>query len=84
MQNAGVTGGLGESKPVDNDVTELVERLKPEIIKKICDSGADKCPSTDAKIVVTSYKTQTVAGTNYFVGLVAINSRLHEFEYVSL
>lgn len=76
MQNAGLTGGLGESKPVDKGVTELVERLKPDIIKKICDSGVEKCPSADAQIVVNSYKTQTVAGTNYFVGLVAINSFL--------
>lgn len=54
-------------KPVDNEVTELIERLRPEIIRKICDSGVEKCPSTDAKIVVNNYKTQVVGGLNYFV-----------------
>ncbi|XP_037041011.1 cystatin-A2-like isoform X1 [Bradysia coprophila] len=65
---AQVAGGLGASKPVDADVTEVIERQRDSIIKKICDSGST-CPSADAKIVINSYKTQTVAGTNYFVGL---------------
>lgn len=63
---------MGEAKPVDNDVTELVERLRSDILKKICESGVEKCPSSDAKIVVNNYKTQVVSGTNYFVGLVLI------------
>lgn len=70
------TGGLGASKPVDDDVNELITRLKPEIIKKICEIGGDKCPSPDASIVVHSYKTQVVAGTNYFVGLVESSNLL--------
>lgn len=68
LQKAQVAGGLGASKPVDSDVTDLVERQKANILKKICDTGS-ACPSADAKFVINSYKTQTVAGTNYFIGL---------------
>ncbi|KAG4073285.1 hypothetical protein HA402_008631 [Bradysia odoriphaga] len=68
MSTKAQKGGLGAYKPVDAEVTELIERQRANIIKKICDSGST-CPSADAKIVINSYKTQTVAGTNYFVGL---------------
>lgn len=63
-------GAIGESKPADSEVTELVERLRLDIIRQIGESGVEKCPTSDAKIVVNEYKQQTVAGTNYFVGLV--------------
>lgn len=65
---------MGESKPADNDVNELVERLKPDIIKKVCESVEGNCPSTDSEIVVKTYKTQTVAGTNYFIRSVELLS----------
>ncbi|XP_037041013.1 cystatin-A2-like isoform X3 [Bradysia coprophila] len=68
MSTKAQRGGLGASKPVDAEVTELIERQKENIIKKICDSGSS-CPTSDAKIVINSYKKQTVSGSNYFVGL---------------
>lgn len=62
-----MAGGLGESKDADDDVNQLVDRLKSEILKKICDHVKENCPPSDAKIVVNNFKTQVVAGRNYFI-----------------
>lgn len=63
---------MDESKREDNDVTELVQRLKPDILKTICENGVEKCPSDDVEIEIKYYQTQSVSGTNYFIRLAPI------------
>ncbi|XP_071989372.1 cystatin-A-like [Engystomops pustulosus] len=52
-------GGLGAENTADPEVQELVDAIKPEFLKK---SGINA-----TKFKATKYKTQVVAGTNYFV-----------------
>jgi len=66
-QGLGAVGGLGAANPATDDVNQLITRLKPQIIKRLCDYRKENCPSSDANINVNSYKTQVVAGTNYFI-----------------
>ncbi|XP_037041007.1 uncharacterized protein LOC119077806 [Bradysia coprophila] len=67
---------LSESKPANAVLTELVEKHKANIIKKICDS-LSSCPSADAKIVINSYKSLTVTGVDYFVSLTIDDNIYH-------
>ncbi|XP_071989373.1 cystatin-A-like [Engystomops pustulosus] len=54
-----LVGGLGEEKSADSEVQELVDEIKPEFL--------NKCRINVTKFKATKYKTQVVAGTNYFV-----------------
>lgn len=55
-------------------IAELVYRLRPDIIKKLCESGVKlpECSLEDSLVsfLINEYKEQTVDGTNYFVRLV--------------
>ncbi|XP_045198070.2 cystatin-B-like [Mercenaria mercenaria] len=57
---AQMVGGIGESKDATPEVQGYCEEMKQEVLKK---SGKE---SFDIYEAVT-YKTQLVAGTNYFV-----------------
>jgi len=54
-----ICGGTGDVKPADPQVQELVNSLKDDIVKELGGSLGE--------VEVTHYKTQVVAGTNYFV-----------------
>ncbi|XP_055331410.1 cystatin-A2-like [Paramacrobiotus metropolitanus] len=57
---AGVPGGTGEVKNADEQVQKLVDSVSSQIAAK---AGI----SANSKLIAVSYKTQVVAGTNYFV-----------------
>ena len=52
-------GGTGDEKPADNDVQALVDSVKDAVVTKL--------GSQPPEMRATHYKTQVVAGTNYFV-----------------
>ena len=52
-------GGTGDEKPADNDVQALVDSVKDAVVTKL--------GSQPEEMRATHYKTQVVAGTNYFV-----------------
>lgn len=52
-------GGVGQVRPVDAEVSALVDRVRSEIESKASRTFAEWKP--------VSYATQVVAGTNYFV-----------------
>lgn len=59
MQSGIVTGGLGSAKEANPKISEIVQKIKPALESK---SG-----KTFESLEPLSYKTQVVAGTNYFV-----------------
>lgn len=48
----------------------LMERLRHQIIRGICEINEKMCPAFDAQMDLNFYETQKVFGTNYFVRLV--------------
>eukprot|EP00746_Dinoflagellata_sp_MGD_P018789 gnl/MRDRNA2_/MRDRNA2_143608_c0_seq1.p1 gnl/MRDRNA2_/MRDRNA2_143608_c0~~gnl/MRDRNA2_/MRDRNA2_143608_c0_seq1.p1 ORF type:complete len:217 (-),score=36.18 gnl/MRDRNA2_/MRDRNA2_143608_c0_seq1:47-697(-) len=56
---APICGGINDEMPPDDEVKAVVEEVKAEIEKRIGNSLPD--------LAVVSYRTQTVAGFNYFV-----------------
>ena len=52
-------GGTGDEKPADNDVQALVDSVKDAVVTKL--------GSQPQEMRATHFKTQVVAGTNYFV-----------------
>ena len=52
-------GGTGDEKPADNDVQALVDSVKDAVVTKL--------GSQPPEMRATHYKTQVVAGMNYFV-----------------
>lgn len=52
-------GGTGELKQADKEVQQICDQVKEEAEKK----AGSKFP----EFVAVSYKTQVVAGTNYFI-----------------
>lgn len=53
------TGGLGAIKEKDSDVVEVVNKIKPLL--------EQKTGKKYSSLEVINYKTQVVAGTNFFV-----------------
>lgn len=53
------TGGLGEINEKDDQIVAIVNEIKPIL--------EEKTGEKYEKLDVLSYKTQLVAGTNYFV-----------------
>ena len=54
-----ITGGLSEIKQKDDKIQKMIEDLKKDI--------EDKLEKKISLLEVHSYKTQVVAGTNYFI-----------------
>lgn len=52
-------GGTGEEKAASDEVQALLESVKAEIVAKL--------GSEPAQFKATHFKTQVVAGTNYFI-----------------
>jgi len=75
--DGGLDGGIGESRPASDNVNQLVTRLTPDIIKSICDYNKENCPPSDVKITVNNYKTQVVAGVNYFISITVGEETYH-------
>ncbi|EGG20029.1 cystatin A2 [Cavenderia fasciculata] len=62
-------GGVSqEIKQADNEIREIVNKVKSEIAEKL---------GKTAEVEPISYKTQTVAGTNYFVKVKVADSFAH-------
>jgi len=57
-----ICGGTGEAKEATAEVQELVNGLRAELEKEV--SGGNMAPGN---LEATHFKTQVVAGTNYFV-----------------
>jgi hypothetical protein len=68
-----MVGGIGDEKQPDDSVKEVVnglsDTIKSEALTKLTESGGNADANTfkAAPIEVLAYKTQLVAGTNYFV-----------------
>eukprot|EP00296_Roombia_truncata_P010066 JP448762.1.p2 GENE.JP448762.1~~JP448762.1.p2 ORF type:complete len:99 (+),score=35.24 JP448762.1:35-331(+) len=63
-------GGIGaETIAANEEVQGLVDQLKAEINAK--------CNKTFSTLTAISYKTQVVAGTNYFVKIKADEEHIH-------
>ncbi|XP_060077971.1 cystatin-A-like [Ylistrum balloti] len=54
-----MTGGLGEEKPANGEIQEIVDNLKDDV-KAICNQEFER-------FIAVSYKSQVVAGVNYFI-----------------
>eukprot|EP00667_Euglena_gracilis_P018501 EG_transcript_19656 len=68
-------GGLGDTHPITPEVAEMVNGLKSRIIAKAQAQGLN---SIGAEFEPISYRSQVVAGTNYFVKVrVGRNEYLH-------
>jgi hypothetical protein len=74
-------GGLGDEKKPDDDVNAVVQSVATSIksgaLTSLTQSGGNADPNifNNSDIKVLAYKTQVVAGTNYFVK-VSINNMI--------
>eukprot|EP00928_Gymnodinium_smaydae_P084838 TRINITY_DN6810_c0_g1_i2.p1 TRINITY_DN6810_c0_g1~~TRINITY_DN6810_c0_g1_i2.p1 ORF type:complete len:477 (-),score=126.27 TRINITY_DN6810_c0_g1_i2:175-1539(-) len=59
-----ICGGIGDEKPADDDVRTLIAPLKADAQAKAQEQGWN---GTFTEFEAVSYKTQVVAGMNYFV-----------------
>jgi cystatin-A/B len=59
------TGGLGDLKEVDERIKEVVAKVESDIRSQL----VDKLGEVSGPILPVGYKTQVVAGTNFFVKL---------------
>ena len=65
-----IVGGIGQSKPATSDVQSMINELKAEASSHL--GGKNLSP-----FEAVSYKTQVVAGTNYFVKVLADGGKEH-------
>nr|8GT7_B Chain B, Cystatin-A [Homo sapiens]8GT7_D Chain D, Cystatin-A [Homo sapiens] len=54
-----IPGGLSEAKPATPEIQEIVDKVKPQL--------EEKTNETYGKLEAVQYKTQVVAGTNYYI-----------------
>jgi hypothetical protein len=59
-----MVGGIGELKAIDQHLIDLLGRVEEEVKLKIAQARNGNVPE---KLEPTAYKTQLVAGTNFFV-----------------
>ncbi|XP_065667799.1 cystatin-A isoform X1 [Hydra vulgaris] len=52
-------GGTSESRPADDEVKAIIEKIKDQVLGKV-NQSLDQYEAV-------SYKTQVVAGTNFFI-----------------
>ena len=63
-------GGLGEAQPANDDIQQLVNQVKSQL--------AAHAPGNESKdLKAISFKSQVVAGTNYFIKVHAGDQHLH-------
>lgn len=67
MPNDTMTGGLGAIRERDSDIEQIVEKMRPVLEEK----SGKKFESLEP----VNYKTQLVAGRNFFVKVSWIHSR---------
>jgi len=85
-----LVGGVGSSRPADDNVRGIVsslgEQIKTKALARLTESGAntDNNAFKSSPIEVLSYSTQVVAGTNYFVKVKIYNSVFHARIYKNL
>ena len=61
-------GGTGEEKVASEEVQSLLESVKADIVAKL--------GSEPAQFTATHFKTQVVAGTNYFIRVLLGDDKL--------
>jgi len=72
IQSEKLAGGVGDEKPSDEEITGIVtsmaDSIKSSAMASLTQSGGnvDANAFKNSPIEVLSYKTQVVAGTNYF------------------
>ncbi|CAF0807702.1 unnamed protein product [Brachionus calyciflorus] len=64
-----MVGGISQEKPADDHVQQIVDQVSSQI--KL------KCGKDFSHLKAVSYKTQVVAGTNYFIKVDAGNEVIH-------
>jgi len=69
-------GGLSEERSADNDVQELIEKVR--------EAAEEKAGKSFAQYTAVSYSTQVVAGTNYFVKVNVGGEHVHLRVFVPL
>ncbi|XP_006884298.1 PREDICTED: cystatin-A [Elephantulus edwardii] len=70
-------GGLTEAKPATREIQEMVEQVKPQL--------EEQTNETYEEFEAEEYKTQVVAGVNYFVKIrVGDNTYIHVKIFKSL
>uniref|UniRef100_A0A8C5M5Q7 Cystatin domain-containing protein n=1 Tax=Leptobrachium leishanense TaxID=445787 RepID=A0A8C5M5Q7_9ANUR len=68
-QEQQMDGGLGETMEATSEVQELCDQVKLEV--------EEKCGKTFGQFVAVSYRSQLVAGTNYFIKVDAGDGFIH-------
>lgn len=61
-----LVGGIGSSKPGDETSSGVLNQVKGQLLEKVGGSRATLTEDTFSP-VTHSYKTQVVAGTNFFI-----------------
>ena len=69
----GLVGGPGGLKEVDETIQGIVAKIEAEIKQKV----GEKLGAEPGAIKPLGYKTQVVAGTNYFIKVRIIHLLLH-------
>ncbi|XP_021529657.2 cystatin-A [Aotus nancymaae] len=62
-----IPGGLSEAKPATPEVQEIVDKVKPQLEEKTNEKYEE--------LQAVEYKTQVVAGTNYYIKVRAGDNR---------
>ncbi|CAG7716835.1 unnamed protein product [Allacma fusca] len=75
-----LAGGLGALKEADERVREVVGKVESEIRSQL----SEKLGAVNGPIEPIGYKTQVVAGTNYFIKLLVDEKIVHARVYRSL
>ncbi|XP_002758786.1 cystatin-A [Callithrix jacchus] len=62
-----IPGGLSEAKPATPEIQEIVDKVKPQL--------EEETNEKYEKLEAVEYKTQVVAGTNYYIKVQAGDNR---------
>uniref|UniRef100_A0A8C4MAP6 Cystatin A n=2 Tax=Equus asinus TaxID=9793 RepID=A0A8C4MAP6_EQUAS len=70
IMSRGMTGGLTEARRATPEIQEIADRVKPQL--------EEKTNQTYEEFKAVEYKTQVVAGTNYYIKVqVGDNNYIH-------